>query len=107
MCLHEENFSLFLLAKCIQLEHLDQALARFFDDCHLKVLWQKLHTDVEIAKYVVNMSRDFTLTRFDNLVETTEQMVIDIEKEFYAPFLFVGQHGLDQLVCFIDDSVLA
>jgi len=106
VCLDEEYFSFFLLAECIQLQHLNQTLTSFFNDCHLKMLRQKLHTYVEVAKNVIDVSRYFTLSSLDNFIEATEQMMIDIEEKLDAPFFFVGEHCLDQLVCFIDDLVL-
>ena len=79
MRLHEEDLALLLLTESIQLEHLDETLTGLLYDANLEMVWQQLHTGVKVAEYVVDVAGYLALFGFDYLVESTQQMVVDVE----------------------------
>ena len=102
MRLHKEYLSLLLLAEGVQLQHLNQALTGFLNDGHLEMVRKELHAYVEVAEDVVDVAGDFFLVRLDSLVESTEEVVVDVQEQLDAPLVLVREHGLDQLVCLVD-----
>ena len=79
MRLHEEDLALLLLTESIQLEHLDETLTGLLYDANLEMVWQQLHTGVKVAENVVDVAGYLALFGFDYLVESTQQMVVDVE----------------------------
>ena len=105
--LNEEDLTLLFLTLCIELQHLDQALASLLDDGDLVVLGEELYKYVKVAKNVVDVACNLTFPCLDDLIEATQQVMVDIEEQLYAPLFLVRQHGLDQLVRLVNDSKLS
>lgn len=105
--LDEEDFTFLLLALGIELQHLDQTLAGFFNDRNLEMLREELHKNVKVAEDIIDVACNFAFSCLNNLIKAAEQVMIDIKKQLDAPLLLVCQHRLDQLVRFVDDFELA
>ena len=92
---NEEDLPFLLLTEGIQLQDLDQALAGLLDDGNLEVVRQQLHADIEVAEDVVDVASDLFLARLHHLIESAQQVVVDVEQQLDAPLLLVRQHRLD------------
>jgi hypothetical protein len=106
VCFYKEDLSFLLLTEGVELQHLNQALTSLLNYCDLKVIGKQLHTDVEVAKDVVDVASDFLLLCFHHLIEAAEEVVVDVKEELDAPLFLVGEHRLDQLVRLVDYSEL-
>ena len=70
--LNEEDLTLLFLTLCIELQHLDQALASLLDDGDLVVLGEELYKYVKVAKDVVDVACNLTFPCLDDLIEATQ-----------------------------------
>ena len=104
MCLDEEDLSLLFLTKSVQLKHLDQTLTGFFNDSDLEMVRKELHAYIKVAENVVDVASDLFLTSLHDLIESTQEVMVDVEEKLDAPLFLVRKHGLDQLICFVNNA---
>ena len=89
MILHKVDLSFLVLTESIQLEHLNQALTRFLNDVHFKVLIEQLHTNVKVIENFINELYYFVFPGLHHIIKLSQYFMYNVQEYLYAPVLLV------------------
>lgn len=107
MILNKVDFFLPGFARSVELQHLDETLAGFFDDAHLELQTEQLDADVEVVEELVDEAVQLFLGGLHHLHELGEDLMDDVQKVLCAPVLLIGEHVLYYCMSPFDNLILS